>query len=84
VGLLPPPNGEIRVPQDPDRQMEYALTDKRRQFRIAAENPRKYEVVQSLLQQEAGHRILIIGEYLDQLQQIAEGQITCCDRKNAQ
>jgi len=31
--------------------MEYALADKRRQFRIAAENPRKYEVVQSLLQQ---------------------------------
>lgn len=63
---------EIRVPQDPDRQMEYALADKRRQFRIAAENPRKYEVVQSLLQQEAGHRILIIGEYLEQLKQIAE------------
>ena len=63
---------EIRVPQDPERQMEYALADKRRQFRIAAENPRKYEVVRSLLQQEAGHRILIIGEYLDQLKQIAE------------
>lgn len=63
---------EIRVPQDPDRQMEYALADKRRQFRIAAENPRKYEVVRSLLQKEAGHRILIIGEYLDQLKQIAE------------
>ena len=63
---------EIRVPQAPERQMEYALADKRRQFRIAAENPRKYEVVQSLLQKEAGHRILIIGEYLDQLKQIAE------------
>ena len=63
---------EIRVPQAPDRQMEYALADKRRQFRIAAENPRKYEVVQSLLRKEAGHRILIIGEYLDQLKQIAE------------
>jgi DNA excision repair protein ERCC-3 len=63
---------EIRVPQAPERQMEYALADKRRQFRIAAENPRKYEVVQSLLQKEAGHRILIIGEYLDQLKQIAQ------------
>lgn len=63
---------EIRVPQDADRQMEYALASKRQQFRIAAENPRKYEVVQSLLQQEAGHRILIIGEYLDQLKQITE------------
>ncbi len=63
---------EIRVAQDSDRQMEYALADKRHQFRIAAENPRKYGVVQALLQREAGHRVLIIGEYLDQLKQIAE------------
>jgi len=63
---------EIRVPQDSDRQMEYALADKRYQFRIAAENPRKYDVVRSLLQREAGHRILIIGEYLDQLKHIAQ------------
>ena len=63
---------EIRVPQDAERQMEYAVADKRYQFRIAAENPRKYTVVKSLLQKESGHRILIIGEYLDQLKQIAE------------
>ncbi|BAU42094.1 DNA repair helicase XPB [Leptolyngbya sp. O-77] len=63
---------EIRVPQDSDRQMEYALAEKRQQFRIAAENPRKAEVVMSLLQQQAGHRILIIGEYLDQLKHLAE------------
>lgn len=63
---------EIRIPQDADQQMLYALADKRQQFRIAAENPRKYDVVQSLLNQQKGHRILIIGEYLDQLRQIAE------------
>ncbi len=63
---------EIRVAQEPERQMEYALAEKRHQFRIAAENPRKYEVVQSLLHQQTGHRILIIGEYLDQLKQIAK------------
>lgn len=63
---------EIRVPQDAERQMEYAVADKRHQFRIAAENPCKYKVVQSLLQRESGRRVLIIGEYLAQLQQIAE------------
>ena len=63
---------EIRVGQDADRQMEYALAEKRHQFRIAAENPRKYGVVQALLHREAGHRTLIIGEYLDQLKQIGE------------
>nr|WP_313930023.1 hypothetical protein [Trichocoleus sp. FACHB-262] len=62
---------EIRISQTTARQMEYAVADKRHQFRIAAENPRKHEVVRSLLQKEQGHHILIIGEFLDQLKQIA-------------
>jgi DNA excision repair protein ERCC-3 len=63
---------EIRVAQDSHEQMQYALAAKRNQFRIAAENPRKYEVVLSLLEQQKGHRILIIGEYLDQLNHLAK------------
>lgn len=63
---------EIRIGQDPERQMEYALTPRRQQFRVAAENPRKLKVIEELLQQESGHRILIIGEYISQLQAIAE------------
>ena len=63
---------EIRVAQDPAGQMEYALAAKRHQFRIAAENPRKNTVVQSLLAKLPGHRILIIGEYLDQLNALAK------------
>jgi DNA excision repair protein ERCC-3 len=47
------------------------VAEKRHQFRIVAENPRKAEVVRSLLEKESGHRILIIGEYLDQLKQLA-------------
>ncbi len=63
---------EIRVPQDAAQQMEYAVALRRHQFRIAAENPRKVEVVQQLIQQEAGRKILIIGEYLDQLKLLAK------------
>jgi len=63
---------EIRVAQDRDRQMEYALAQRRYQFRIAAENPNKLNIVKELLRQESGHCVLIIGEYLDQLKQIAE------------
>jgi DNA excision repair protein ERCC-3 len=63
---------EIRVPQATDYQMQYALAARRQQFRIAAENPGKYAVVLSLLKKEAGHRVLIIGEYLDQLKHLAE------------
>ncbi len=61
---------EIRVAQTEERQMEYAVAQRRYQFRIAAENPRKLEVVRSLLESEAGHRVLIIGEYLNQLKTI--------------
>lgn len=63
---------EIRVAQNEAEKMEYALAPRRQQFRIAAENPAKLNVVQSLLQKEAGHRILIIGEYLEQLDAIAK------------
>ena len=62
---------EIRIAQTPERDMEYALAPRRNQFRIAAENPRKRAVVTELLKQEAGHRILVIGEYIDQLQDLA-------------
>jgi DNA excision repair protein ERCC-3 len=62
---------EIRVPQDADQQMAYAVAPKRQQFRIAAENPRKLDVIKTLLQQQAGHRILIIGEFIEQLESVA-------------
>ena len=63
---------EIRVPQDAEQQMAYAVAPKRQQFRIAAENPRKLKVVKELLQKEMGHRILIIGEFIEQLERIAQ------------
>jgi DNA excision repair protein ERCC-3 len=62
---------EIRITQTPERDMEYALAPRRQQFRIAAENPRKRTVVKALLKQEAGHRILVIGQYISQLEELA-------------
>ncbi|MBW4634600.1 MAG: DEAD/DEAH box helicase [Iphinoe sp. HA4291-MV1] len=63
---------EIRIVQDEERQMEYALAPRRNQFRVAAENPRKVEVVKDLLERNLGHRILIIGEFLSQLETLAQ------------
>ncbi|NJM13703.1 MAG: DEAD/DEAH box helicase, partial [Synechococcaceae cyanobacterium SM1_2_3] len=62
---------EIRVAQTPERDMEYALAPRRNQFRVAAENPRKQQVVAELLKREAGHRILIIGEFISQVEEFA-------------
>ena len=55
----------------PERQMEYALADRRTQFRIAAENPAKSGRLAELLKGHPDARILIIGEYLDQIEAIA-------------
>jgi len=62
---------EERVSMSAGRRMEYAVADRRSQFRIAAENPAKMARLRELL---AGHpegRILIIGEYLAQVEAIA-------------
>ena len=52
--------------------MRYAVAPRRQQFRVAAENPRKLEVVRQLLIDEAGHKILVIGEYIEQLKTLAK------------
>jgi len=44
----------------------------REKFRLASENPAKLGLVQRLLKQHDGDRILIIGQYLDQLHSLAE------------
>jgi DNA excision repair protein ERCC-3 len=51
--------------------MEYALADRRSQFRIAAENPSKMDRLRELLAAHAEGRILIMGEYVAQVVAIA-------------
>ena len=63
---------EVRVPfDDDDLRLEYALAEARAKFRIAATNPRKIDTLKRLLVTHAGDRILIIGQYLDQLDHVA-------------
>jgi DNA excision repair protein ERCC-3 len=63
---------EERVPMSADRRMEYALADRRSQFRIAAENPAKMGRLRRLLEQYRQGRVLIIGEYITQVEAIAK------------
>jgi DNA excision repair protein ERCC-3 len=62
---------EERVPMSAQRRMEYALADRRSQFRIAAENPAKLTRLRELLAIHAEGRVLIMGEYLSQVEAIA-------------
>ncbi len=62
---------EIRVALPEPLRMEYAVAEWRHKFRIASENPAKDEIVGSLLDRYRDSRVLIIGQYLKQLKQIA-------------
>ena len=63
---------EVRVPLSESARMDYAVADKRQKFRIASENPNKFQVLQMLLKEHAGRHILVIGLYISQLTKIAE------------
>ncbi|MCK9189938.1 MAG: DEAD/DEAH box helicase [Sphaerochaetaceae bacterium] len=63
---------EMRVPLPLDQEVPYALANKREQFRIASENPRKLEIVKHLLEKHEGEFILVIGQYLSQLKAVAK------------
>jgi len=62
---------EVRVPLSEERRMEYALADRRAQYRVAAENPRKTDHVRAILERCRGGRVLVIGEYISQLERLA-------------
>lgn len=62
---------EERVPMSAERRMDYALADRRLQFRIAAENPAKMARLRDLLADHAEGRVLIMGGYLAQVEAIA-------------
>jgi DNA excision repair protein ERCC-3 len=63
---------EIRIELPDDLQLPYAMADKRKKYRIAAENPLKYKETVELVQRHSGEQILIIGQYIDQLEKIAK------------
>jgi DNA excision repair protein ERCC-3 len=63
---------EIRVGISPDREIEYAVANQREKYRIASENPAKTPVVNALLARHADDAVLVIGQYIDQLEAIAK------------
>ncbi len=62
---------EIRLDLDGAAEIEYAVAEPRKKHRIASENPAKFAVVQELVRRFPDDKVLIIGQYLDQLNEIA-------------
>jgi DNA excision repair protein ERCC-3 len=64
---------ELRVPfVDEELRLEYALADPREKYKLAATNPAKLDVIKKLVNQHPDDQILVIGQYLDQLDAIQE------------
>ena len=62
---------EVRVTLDEAGRMAYATAESRERYRLAACAPAKVRVVEKILARHAGRPTLIIGAYLDQLEEIA-------------
>jgi DNA excision repair protein ERCC-3 len=63
---------EVRVPFTDEQRTEYLALKRRAQFRYACENPAKTAALRSLMARHEGERVLIIGQYLDQLHALQE------------
>ncbi len=62
---------EVRVDLPAAEKMHYLSLTPKKQIRLAYENPLKLQVVRELLQKHSGEQVLIIGQYLTQLEQFS-------------
>jgi DNA excision repair protein ERCC-3 len=63
---------EVRVDLPESDRLEYAASADEGRYRLAATAPAKLRVVRELVAKHAGERILVIGQYLDQLDVLAD------------
>lgn len=62
---------EVRIPLEQGKEIEYAVAGNREKHRIASENNLKLGIVQELVEKYTEDKILVIGQYLKQLNEIA-------------
>jgi DNA excision repair protein ERCC-3 len=61
---------EVRVDLPQQDRLEYAASADDARYRLAATAEAKIDVVRSLVAKHAGERILVIGQYLDQIEEL--------------
>ncbi|MFC3790789.1 DNA repair helicase XPB [Paenibacillus sp. GCM10012307] len=62
---------EIRIPLAEACREKYCKAQPRGKQRLASENPLKLDVISELLERHVGQQILIIGQYLNQLEHLS-------------
>ncbi|MGO1768774.1 MAG: DNA repair helicase XPB [Microbacterium sp.] len=63
---------EVRVDLPEDDRLEYAASADDERYRLAASAPAKIDVVRRIIAQHSGEQVLVIGQYLDQLQELSD------------
>ncbi len=63
---------EVRIDLPQQERLEYAASADDERYRLAATAPAKLAVVRELVKKHEGERILVIGQYLDQIDMLAE------------
>jgi DNA excision repair protein ERCC-3 len=63
---------EVRIDLPQVERLQYAAAADDERYRLAATAPAKLDVVRQLVTRHAGERILVIGQYLDQIDELAE------------
>jgi DNA excision repair protein ERCC-3 len=63
---------EIRLDLPQELKLPYATASKREKYRIASENPLKEEIVAQLIENHSDDQILVIGQYISQLDSISK------------
>src|SRR5690606_39514882 len=63
---------EVRIDLPHNERLAYAASADDERYRLAATAPAKLDVVRSLVRKHEGERILVIGQYLDQIDELAD------------
>ncbi len=63
---------EVRLNLPSDSEITYAVAPAKLKHRIASENPQKHEVVREIIKRFPNDKILVIGQYLNQLAELSK------------
>ncbi|MEV7965495.1 DNA repair helicase XPB [Sphaerisporangium sp. NPDC088356] len=63
---------EVRVTLTDQERLAYAMAESEERYRFCATTPSKTRVTETLVRRHAGEQVLVIGQYIDQLDELAE------------
>lgn len=63
---------EVRVELPESERMDYAVAEDQDRYRIASSTPEKQRIAQRIIEKHPHEQVLVIGQYIDQLEAMAE------------